>query len=300
MRRWVVRLFLLVAIIGAWLAASLVVVAPGETAVVRRFGRVLPDSWGPGLHLGWPRGVDRVDRLRLDEVRRIEVGLAETPGPGDDPGAGEYLTGDLNLIHARAVVQYRVADPARFVLAADDLDLTLIRLAEASLARALSRLDVDAALRDGRLAIALDVRDDLARATTLYGLGLSILGVSLTDAQPPAEVQPDFAAAQAARSDRDRRLNEAASRAETSLIAARSKAAATEQIAFAAADRTTVMARGEADRFLALLTEAGRSRRLTIRRLYLDRLRDLLPKVRRKVLLTPDEPVDLSVFGIEK
>ena len=75
---------------------------------------------------------------------------AGTPGPDDDPGAGEYLTGDLNLIHARAVVQYRVADPAKFVLAADDREAILGRLAEASLAQALSRRGVDGALRDGR------------------------------------------------------------------------------------------------------------------------------------------------------
>ena len=58
------------------------------------------------------------------------------------------------------------------------------------------------------------------------------------------------------------------------------------------------MARAQAERFLALLAEADRSRPLTVRRLYRDALRDLLPKVRRKVLLTPDEPVDLGLFGI--
>jgi hypothetical protein len=36
---------------------------------------------------------------------------------------------------------------------------------------------------------------------------------------------------------------------------------------------------------------------LTIRRLYLDMLRELLPRVRRKLVLTPDEAVDLSILG---
>ena len=47
----------------------------------------------------------------------------------------------------------------------------------------------------------------------------------------------------------------------------------------------------------ALLAEADRSRALTVSRLYRDALRDLLPRVRRKVLMTPDEPVDLGLFG---
>ena len=284
----------------AVLATGFTSVAPGESAVVRRLGRVLPEPWRPGLHLGLPLGLDRVDRVETERVRRAEVGLAEVAGPGDDPGAGEYLTGDLNLIHARAVVQYRVADPVKFALAADDREGALRRLAEASLARALARRGVDGALRDGRAAIAADVQAALERSAGDYGLGLAVLGVSLTDAQPPVEVQPDFASAQSARSDLDRKRNEARARAEAVLIAARAKARTTEEVARAEADRVVAMARGRADRFVALLAEADRSRRLTVRRLYLDGLRDGLARVRRKVLLTPDEPIDLSLFGPEK
>jgi membrane protease subunit HflK len=298
MRRWAIGLTLLVVVFT--LAASFVVVTPGESVVVRRLGRVLPEAWGPGLHLGWPRGLDRVERLRVEEVRRIEIGLAETPGPDDDPGAGEYLTGDLNLIHARAVVQYRVADPVRFVLASDDRDLILHRLAESCLARALARRGVDGALRDGRTAIAADVQAELDRSARSYGLGLTVLGVSLTDAQPPVEVQPDFAAAQSARSDLDRKRNEAKARAETVLIAAKGKARAVEETARSESDRVVALARGKATRFLALLAESERSRRLTVRRLYLDSLRDLLPRVRRKVLLTPDETIDMTLFGADR
>ena len=282
-------------------ATGLVSVAPGESAVVRRLGRLLPNPYGPGLHLGLPLGLDRVDRVETGRVRRVEVGLAEAAGPGDEPGAGEYLTGDLNLIHARAVVQYRVADPARFVLAADDREATLRRLAEACLgARSLAGRGIDGALRDGRAAIAVDARDELDRAARGYGLGLDVLGVSLTDARPPVEVQPDFAAAQSARSDLDRKRNEAKARAEGVLIAARAKARATEELARAGADRAVATAKGRADRFVALLTEAERSRRLTVRRLYLDAVRDGFARARRKVLLTPDEPIDMSLFGPEK
>lgn len=296
MRRTALVLIPIVAV----LATGLVSVAPGESAVVRRLGRLLPMPYGPGLHLGLPLGLDRVDRVETERVRRVEIGLAETPGPGDDPGAGEYLTGDLNLIHARAVVQYRVADPSRFVLAADDREGALRRLAESCLARSLARRGIEGALRDGRAAIAADVQSALDQSARRYGLGLAVLGVSLTDAQPPAEVQPDFAAAQSARSDLDRKRNEAKARAEAVLIAAKAKAQTTEEVARAGADRAIALARGRAARFVALLAEAERSRRLTVRRLYLDGLRDGLARVRRKVLLTPDEPIDLSLFGPEK
>jgi membrane protease subunit HflK len=283
----------------AYLATGWTVVAPGEAVVVRRLGRVLPRPWTPGSHWGWPRGIDRLERVRTDEVRRLEIGLAGTPGPDDAPGAGEFLTGDLNLLRARGIVQYRVADPVAFVLHAAGSDRLLTRLAEAGLTRALARRGIDAALRAERVALAHDAEEELSRSVSRYGLGLTILGVSLTDARPPAEVQPDFDAAQSAQSEHERRLNEARTYAAVSLPAARASALTKTEQARAEAHRKVVLAQGRAERFLTLLAEAERSRELTVRRLYLDALRELLPRVRRKLVLTPDEPVDLSLFGAE-
>jgi membrane protease subunit HflK len=298
-RRPVVVVLGVLVVLG-YLATGWTVVAPGETVVVRRLGRVLPRAWTQGPHWGWPLGFDRLVRVRTDEVRRLEIGLAGTPGPGDAPGAGEFLTGDLNLLRARGIVQYRVADPVAFVLRAPQADLLLTRLAEASLTRALARRGIDAALRTERLALARDAEAELARSVAHEGLGVAILGVSLTDARPPSEVQPDFDAAQSAQSQHDRRLNEARTYAAVSLPAARAAALAKTEQARAEADRAVAMARSHASRFLALLAEAERSRSLTVRRLYRDALRDLLPRVRRKLVLTPDEPVDLSILGVEK
>jgi membrane protease subunit HflK len=279
------------------LATAWVEVAPGEVVVVRRLGRVLPAPWMPGPHLGLPFGLDRHARVRTDLVRRLEVGLAMAPGALDDPASGEFLTGDLNLIRARGVVQYRVADPAAFVLQTADLEPLLARHAESGLARALSLRGIDAALRLERAAIARDVEAELVRCVAAARLGIAILGVSLTDARPPSEVAADFAAAQAAQSERDRRVNDARTFAATTGTAAHAEAQARLDRARAAADRAVVLARGRAGRFLALLTEAQRDRPLTIRRLYLDMLRELLPRVRRKLVLTPEEAVDLSILG---
>ena len=118
-------------------------------------------------------------------------------GPDDEPGAGEYLTGDLNLLRARGIVQYRVADPVAFVAPRGDgrADAGPTDRVEpgARLCPARDRRRAAAGPRRGRR----EVEADLARSVDRLGLGLAILGVSLTDARPPAEVAPDFAAAQA-------------------------------------------------------------------------------------------------------
>jgi len=276
------------------------VVRPGERIVVRRFGRLVVPDWGPGLHWGAPLGIDLCDRMRTDEVRRLNVGAGEeAAGPGD-PGADEFLTGDLNLVRVRAVVQYRVASPALLVVRSGSVEPLLERLAEASLSRALARRGIDSVLRGDRQHIAAEVALDLEAGIARLGLGLEILGVNLTEARPPAEVAADFSAAQSAASQRDRRGNEARTQAETTITAARATAGSRLETARAASQRKLLGSRSGAQRFLALLAEARRSPELTAQRIYLDTMKALLSRVRRKIILPPGDSVDLTVLGIEE
>jgi membrane protease subunit HflK len=285
-----------------WACFGWCVVRPGEAVVVRRFGRVVGTAWGPGLHWGFPAGIDRLDRVRTDEVRRLNVGLAD-PSDADTgvegPG-GEFLTGDLNLLRVQAVVQYRVDDPVDFIVGGESAEGHLRRLAESRLSASLARRGIDAVLRGGRQAIATEVEASLGEALRRHRTGLGILGISLTEARPPAEVAEAFVAAQAAENRRDRRGHEARGAAETTLTAARAEAGARLDRARSAAHRKVLASRAEARKFAALAAEVARSRPLTIRRLYVDTMRSLLSGVGRKVVLPPGEAVDLTVLGIDE
>ncbi len=276
------------------------VVRPGERIVVRRFGRIVEPDWGPGLHWGAPLGIDRCDRVRTDEVRRLNVGIADDAAAAGDPGADEFLTGDLNLVRVRAVIQYRVASPALLIVRSGDVGTLLERLAEAGLSRALARRGIDGVLRGDRQRIAAEVARDLEAEIARLGLGLEILGVSLTEARPPAEVAAEFSAAQSAASQRDRRGNDATTLAETTVTAARATAGSRLETARAASQRKLLGSRAGAQRFLALLAEARRAPELTAQRIYLDSMKSLLSRVRRKIILPPGDTVDLTVLGIEE
>lgn len=279
------------------LATGLVAVEPGESVVVRRFGRVIDRPMGAGLHWVAPLGIDRIDRVRTDEVRRLRLGLAGLPGATEAPGAGEFLSGDQNVLRAEAVVQYRVADPVAFVLGFDRREEVLAALGEASLSRAMGRRGIDDAMGSDRLAVAVEVADTLRTDSERLGLGLAILGVNLTAVRPPEEVRPDFAATQAARSEVDTRLREAQGLADRLLAASASEVGAILDRAHAAADRSVILARSRADRFRSLAAEASRSRPMTVQRIYLDTIRSQWPRVGRTVVLALDEPLDLSILG---
>ena len=295
MRPWLVLALGLIAL--AYFATGWTNVAPGEVVVVRRLGKVVIPNWGPGPHLGLPYGMDRIYRVRLDEVRRVDLGLADIPKANSDPGAGEFLTGDLNLLRAKATLQYRVADPVDYLLHSKNLEPLLKRLAESSLARALAGSGIDASLGEGRSSVAIMASRDLEKTSEQYGLGISVLSINLTEARPPLEVAPAFALAQSARSEHDRRVNEAKSYAATTVTKAEAAAGAKLENAHASSERVVAIARSKAARFLSLLVEVEKSRSMSIRRLYLDALMEMLPRVRRKLVLTPEEPVDLSILG---
>jgi membrane protease subunit HflK len=293
-------LLVLAALALAVPSISLRAVRPGERMVVRRFGRLVDPAWEPGLHWAWPLGIDRCDLVRTDLVRRLVVG---TPNPADeaaDPASGEFLTGDLNLVHLQLIVQYRVANPTEFVVAAEPAEAILNRLAEAGVSRALARRGIDSVLRADRQQIGEEVKHDLEEAASSHRLGLEILGASLTEARPPPEVAADFSAAQSAQSRRDERATVARTEAETSVTSARAMAHARQDAARAAAQRKLLAARAESQKFLALLAEARRSRELTIERIYLDAMNSLLAKVRRKIVLPAGDAVDLTVLGLDE
>ena len=124
--------------------------------------------------------------------------------------------------------------------------------------------------------------------------------MSLIDARPPAEVAADFVAAQAAESHRDRRRTEARPWPRPpSPPPGRLPVPAGERRG-ATPSASSSLRSAEAQRFLALLAEAQRSRPLTLQRIYLDTMKSLLGRVRRKVVLPPGDVVDLTVLGLEE
>lgn len=282
---------------AAILGSGLVVVEPGEVAVVRRLGRLLDPVWAPGLHWRIPLGVDRLDRVRPAAVRSLAIGGGPRASAGRQPGAGEVMTGDLNLLQIQATVQYRVAQPVDFVLSAQGVDPLLERLADAAVARTLAARGVDDALRLERHEIARLVERLLQADVQRLRLGLQILSVGFGDVRPPAEVEADFAAAQAALSEREARISQAGGIASTRVTEAQAARYAIGQRAQAQAIAIKQNAQARADRFVRLAAEAKHSRPLVFRRLYIETMATILDQVKTKIVAPADESVDVTLFG---
>src|SRR5437588_206956 len=117
-------LYITLIALGAYLLTGIAQVRPGERAVVRRFGRVVAQP-APGLWVGLPWGVDRVDRVPVNFVRRAHVGYDPEADDNSFMPAGQYLTGDQNLVNVQAAIDYSVGDGdavVRYVLHADRVE----------------------------------------------------------------------------------------------------------------------------------------------------------------------------------
>src|SRR5436305_6970324 len=93
--------YLLLIALAAYLLTGVSQVRPEERAVVRRFGKVVARP-EPGLWVGFPWGIDRVDRIPVRTLRQVTVGYdAATPPDAEGTPTGQLLTGDQNLVNVQ-------------------------------------------------------------------------------------------------------------------------------------------------------------------------------------------------------
>jgi membrane protease subunit HflK len=192
------------ALLVAYLLTGLTQVRSGERAVVRRFGRVLEHKPEPGLFIGLPWGMDRVDRVPVDEPRPVVVGYVGDDESGLTP-AGQLLTGDHNLVNLRAVISYRIRpdqvedylaqlDPAS-ATSAVGIDRLVAAAAETALAEWVASRKVDDVLKRGKAELPRWLLDPgergLEQRLANYRLGIQITNVTI-EISPPDNVKADF------------------------------------------------------------------------------------------------------------
>lgn len=298
-RWWTLLPWLLV----AYAATGIYRVGPDEEAVVRRCGRLLPDRRGPGLHLGLPYGFDRVDRLKLLERKRVGVGTTLTERALGRPIAAqqeECLTGDRNLILVTAVVQYRIDRPRDYLLQVADVPALIRGVSASALRSVIASMTVDEILTENRIAIQNHVKEASQESLRKYGAGVSVESVSLEEVRAPEEVAEAFRDVAAAREDAQRTLNEAEGYAKRLIPEARGEAERMRLEAQGYATEVIEMAKGEADRFEMVRAELGEGRRLTVKRLILETLEEVLPRLRKVVVdASSGNRLDLSLFEEE-
>jgi modulator of FtsH protease HflK len=275
---------LLLLLLGAY--TSYFTVQPEEEAIVKRFGAVVATK-PPGLHFKLPFGIDTVTNVPTARILKEEFGF-RTVGVGDRTAYQKgqeqreeslMLTGDLKVIDVEWVVQYRISDPVRFLHAVRDPRKTLRDTSEAVMRRIVGNSLGSDVLTEKRVQVALATRDELQSILDRFEIGIQVSTVELQDVTPPELVKPAFNEVNQAEQERERLINEAEKRRNQVIPRAEGEAKQIVAEAQGYALERVNRARGESERFAAILAEYRNFPEVTRQRMYLEALDDVLPNV---------------------
>jgi membrane protease subunit HflK len=191
------RYFILLAIV-IYLLTGISQVRPEERGVVRRFGQVVARP-GPGLWVGLPWGVDRIDRVPVRTTQQLTAGY-NLENWSDVPGTppGQFVTGDHNVVNVQLVLQYAIEETDQelddYVMHRDQVEAVLVRVVEAATAEWVAGETVDRVLLTGSAAIPTWLMDRIAERLPMFRLGIRVQRVSVALLAPPEEVRAAFEA----------------------------------------------------------------------------------------------------------
>jgi membrane protease subunit HflK len=278
-----------------WLATGFFRVQPDEQGLVLRFG-AYTRSAPPGLNYCVPWPVESVLLLPVTRINRVEIGFRSlndedqpVPRAPDGRGTAEsdqpardlreeslMLTGDENIVDINASVFWRISNASAYAFNTRNPAYTVKSAAESVLRQVVGHTNIQSALTEGRAAIEQAVTAGTQKILNEYGTGVEITQVQLQKVDPPAEVIESFRDVQRANTDADRARNEAQAYANDIVPRARGDAAAVVARAEGQKAAGIAEANGEAQRFLSVYAAYALAKDVTLKRLYIETMQELL------------------------
>ncbi len=278
-------------VVVLWLLSGIYIIGPDAQGVVRRFGKMVRIT-GPGPHYRIPWPIEAVDKPKVKQVKRLEVGFKTVyPGP---PARYQFiqaesimLTGDEQIVDAQIIVQYQIKDAADYLFNVRDLERpggALKDAAEVALRQVVGQRPIDDVLIEEKLQIEIDTTKLLQRIMDGYDSGLRIIEVKLQTVRPPEAVVAAFNDVVSAKEDRERLIKQAEGYREDIIPKARGKAESMIRGAEAYKEERIKHAQGTAKKFLDVLKEYNKAKDVTRKRLYLETMEQVLPQVKKFII----------------
>ncbi|MBD3385376.1 FtsH protease activity modulator HflK [candidate division KSB1 bacterium] len=287
------------------LFSSFYTVGTDQVGVLQRFG-AYHRTTEPGLHFKLPWGIEAVTKVKVQRVfkeefgfRTVSAGVRTEYSSRDYTSESLMLTGDLNSALVEWIVQYRIKDPVNYLFRVRHVEGTIRDVSESVMRQVAGDHSVDEVIILRRKEIAQKAQELAQALLDEYETGIDIVTVNLQDVNPPVPVQPAFNEVNEARQEKERIINEAWKAYNTAIPKARGQA---EQVVLQAEGYATNRinrARGDADRFLSLWQEYRKAKDVTKRRLYLETMLEILPKIKTKVIVDDELGSFLPLLHLE-
>lgn len=286
-----IKIGIAVIIVAILLFGSIYQIEPEEVGIILRLGKFVRTT-DPGLHIKLPVGIEKLIKVPVQRQLKMEFGFRTTrPGISSEFQVTQdarresiMLTGDLNVAVVEWIVQYRVVDPYKYLFNVRDISTTFRYMNEAVVRQIVGDHSVDEVITIGRAKVALESKERLQELCDLYETGIQVNQLIFQDVNPPDPVKPSFNEVNESLQEKERKINEAWSEYNQAVPKARGEAEQTIQAAEGFATARVNNAEGDAQRFKSIYREYRRAPLVTRKRLYLEALNDILPKIQKKII----------------
>lgn len=288
---------LIVLVIAVILLASTTfyTVNQDEVGIVQLFGRYVRTTQ-PGLNFKLPIGIEKVTKVNVKQIRTEEFGFSSAgsdsrtrfSASSENENVALMLTGDLNVALVPWIVQYRVKDPYNYLFKVRDVRRILTDMSEAAMRLVVGDRSIDEVI-NRRDEIAVEAKGLLQRELDQAETGIHIVTIEMKRTNVPGPVQPSWNEVNQATQEREQMIYQAKEEYNKAIPAARGEAERTIKAAEGYALNRVNRAKGDASRFVSIYNEYTKAKDVTKRRMYLETLRELFPKLGPKYIVDSDQ-----------
>ena len=292
-------LIVLIVIVAVIAYSTVYQVAQDEVGVVQRFGRYVKTTQ-PGLNFKLPIGIEKITKVNVKRVQTEEFGF-QSSARGDsteDLGASLMLTGDLNVAVVPWIVQYMIKDPYNYLFKVRDPIRILQDMSEASMRLVVGDRSINEVITK-RDEIAVEARGLLQTEMDQAETGIHIVTIEMKKTNVPGPVQPSFNEVNQSTQEKEQLIYQAREEYNKAIPAAKGEA---ERVIKAsegyALDRVN-RAKGDAARFEDVYREYAKAKDVTKRRLYLETIGELFPKLGAKFIVDENQKNLLPLLNLQ-
>jgi len=276
-------------LLGMFVTMCTYIVKPGEQAVIQRFGAWDRTKSEEGLSFKFPNPIERVTKVNVNEIRKMNIGFAESFGRGnvgarDIPEESLMLTSDRNIVDIDLVVQWNIKSAEDYLFKIKDQEATVKKVVESAIREEVGQTNMFPIITTDRDRVAQETKQIIQDNLDEYSSGVNITQVLIQRAEVHPDVQQAFQDVQSAKQDAEDVQNRARAYREDILPKARGEAIQRIQQAEAYKESTVAAATGDADRFNSIYESYLTGQEVTKKRIYLETMEEVLGNAQKIIL----------------
>jgi len=298
-------IIILLLIVALGIYSSIYVVDTDEVGVVQRFGKY-DRTTQPGLNFKLPFGIETARLVRVRRILKEEFGFsAERIGGSRSVTVSEnnsealMLTGDLNVAVVPWIVQYRIKDPYDYLFKVQNVTQLLRDMSEAAMRLVVGDRSINEVISK-RNEIAVEAREVLQGELDNAQAGITVVTIEMKRTNVPGPVQPSFNEVNQATQEKEQTIYQAREAYNKAIPSARGEAERVIKAAEGYALDRVNRAKGDAARFSSIYTEYAKAKDVTRRRIYLETIKELLPRLGPKYILDDNQSNVLPLLNLNQ